>query len=278
MADPVKWAVVGQPPFEEHYQALHSFLKQEGLENEVSFHNVVPANFSDEFSKLMKNVQSIRVDHPHSRRVVELFEHFPVDTLFLKYADHAEFKGKRWWLRSLLTESVKRLIVNSHMLYDYSGMALVAGAGASARAIIMGLTQLGLKSIAIVNPVENDAKELIEEFKKHCFNMDFVYLSPDEIRTEPAQYTLLINTTPHKDDNEILPDLCYFNFLLPGGLVIDLNIGSAQSLLLQEAQKMNSPIFTGSDLLIFKDLFWIEQVFGKTIEAKKYSQFISEKK
>jgi len=202
------------------------------------------------------------------------FEEFPADLMFLRAADCAVNQKGRWWLRSLLTEAIRRLIVHSQINYDPSGKAVVVGTGAGARASIMALVKLGIGHLNVVS-IDKPAFDILDkDFKRFCFNVDLNYIPPENIKLLGREHSILINSTPIGPENSLLEDLTFFNYLTEKAFVIDLNFDSADSTLVKEALGLGKYVFTGLDLLLHKDLYWLEVALAQNVELKVFQEFL----
>ena len=260
---------MGKPIRNAHYEKLSRFLTEKlAVPNELQLLESSEEGFAKDLGPQLTTAQSIRFDFPYPRLVFTTFEGFPADLMFLRSADCAVNQTGRWWLRNLLTEAIRRLIVHSQINFDLSGKAVVVGTGAGARASIMALVKLGLRHLNVVS-IDKPAFDVLEkDFKRFCFNVDLNYIPPDNIKLLGREHTILINSTPMGAENTLLEDLTFFNYLKDRAFVIDLNFDSADSTLVKEALSLGKYVFTGLDLMFHKDLYWLEVALQKTADLQ----------
>ncbi len=269
-----KWSVLGSPIAKAHYEKLSVFLSEKlSLPNEPQFLESSEEKFAEDLAAQLKTMQSVRFDFPYPRLVFKTFEEFPADLMFLRAADCAVNQDGRWWLRSLLTEAIRRLIVFSKINFDLSGKAVVVGTGAGARASIMALVKLGLRHLNVVS-IDKPAFEVLEkDFKRFCFNVEINYIAAENIKLLGREHTILINSTPIGAENTLLEDLTFFNYLKEKAFVIDLNLDSADSTLVNEALSLGKYVYTGLDLMVHKDIYWIEIALGRKVDLQTFQDF-----
>lgn len=269
-----KWSALGNPLRKAHYEKLSRFVSENlKISNVVQLLEPQEETFASELEIQLKTMQSVRFDFPFPRIVFKSFEKFPADLMFLRSADCAIRENSEWWLRSLLTESVRRLIIHSHLNFDLSGKAVVVGTGAGARASVMALVKIGLEHINVVGIDKMAFDVLLQDFKRFCFNVDLKYIPAENIKLLGREHTILINTTPLGPENSLLEDLTFFNYLTEGAFIIDLNLDSGDNPLVKEAQSLGKPVFNGFDVMLLKDLYWLEVAFGQKVDFETFKEF-----
>lgn len=268
------WSVMGNPLRKEHYEKLSHFISDKlSIPNELQLLEIGEENFAEELNSQLSSKKSIRFDFPFPRLVFKSFEQFPADLMFLRAADCALKQNKNWWLRSLLTEAIHRLIIQSQVNIDHSGKAVVVGTGAGARASIMALVKFGMSHLNVVSIDKPAFDILAEDFRRFCFNVDLNFIPPENIKILGREHNVLINSTPLGPENTLLEDLAFFNYLTEKAIIIDLNFGIQESPLVIEATSLGHYVFTGLEIMLHRDLYWLEVALEQRVNFKVFQEF-----
>ncbi len=261
----IKWGVIGQGINQERYQKLKTLVEAKGVANEITFIESVPEKFVQDLKALTRQVTCLRIERPFYNNALSLTVEYPVEISYLHYADAMFRKSNHWWMRSLLSEAIRRLVVKSGVDYEPTGKVLVVGSGGAARACVYGLAALGFLAIHVVDRDVAASGDLVKSFSQSLFKVELKALAADEISCIPPQYTLVLNTTPETPENLLIKEIAFFNFLLEGAMLIDLNPEATSKTFLGESKTLNVHRFGGEIVGKYCDLVWTEQAFGLSL-------------
>ncbi len=139
-------------------------------------------------------------------------------------------------------------------LADSHPVALLAGAGGAARAVLLGLIESGIKKIIILNRSMDRARALVRDLEAICSTLPEIVIksySPDILVDVAGEANLLINSTPlgmwPKVNESIWPD----NIDYPSHLMLyDLVYNPYQTKLVHQAMKSKAIANGGLGMLI----------------------------
>lgn len=261
----IKWGVIGSGIQVERFNKLKTLAAGKGIANEVNFIESTPEKLVADLKTAMSQVDCLRIERPFYNNVVSLSFEYPVETSLLNYADSMFKKGNHWWMRSLLSEGLRRLILNSKVEYEPTGKVLVVGTGGAARACVYGLAALGFLAIHIIDRDIKLAEGMVKSFEHNLFKVELKALSPSEITSIPPQYTVVLNTTPETPENLLIKDIVFFNFILDNAILIDLRPEETSKTFLGESKSLNVHRFGGEIIGKYCDIVWSEQAFGLSL-------------
>lgn len=264
---PVRWVEIADPGSKERFQILSEVLKKKGIENEfVSISPAVDA-FENQLQQAQKEYQQIRIGTPFMDMVST--ETSPMLTFTVKSVDCLHNDGKNWWPRSTLMEAVVREAYFLKTL-GLSKPALVVGSGAAARAVVAALIKIGFTKVNITEKFDESGLQFIKYLEKSFFNVEFSFTSQSAITTLPGIHSLVVNTTPFIESNDLLEELYYFNFLSQGGVVIDLVDRPIMTPLLKSAAELGAKIVSGYEIQALSDIVWASWCFNVSIDGDDY--------
>lgn len=258
----LKWGVIGQGLNVERYQKIKNLMAAKGKPNDVVIVESTPDGFVSDLKSLCTQVDCLRIERPFYNNVLALRVEYPVEISFLNFADSMFKKGQHWWMRSLLSEALRRLIIKSAVGYEPTGKVLVVGSGGAARACVYGLAALGFLSIHVIDRDIGASRELIKSFEHNLFKVELVAVPPEGIGSIPPQYTLVVNTTPETPENLLIKEIAFFNFILDGAILVDLSPIESSKSFIGGSSALSVHRFGGESVGTYCDLVWCEQAFG----------------
>ncbi|MEQ1879281.1 MAG: hypothetical protein ABL958_21780, partial [Bdellovibrionia bacterium] len=93
----------------------------------------------------------------------------------------------------------------------------------------------------------------------------------------PGMHSLVVNTTPLVENNEIVRELQFYNFMKEGGAVIDMIMVPPVTPLLEEAEQIGAKIVRGFEIAAEVDAVWVKKAFGISIDLNAYSTALGQK-
>lgn len=274
----MKWCVVGYGFEESRYSFLSDWMKKQGVENTLELVEMSPTDFTDEFHGLKEKFDQIRIEKPFRHEAFLETRKNEAGMILLKSADcfYKDSKGD-WWLRSPLYEGIKNILNREKTSLKVDNSALIVGVGGASRAAIAALVKVGFQTFNITNAFDDQATELITELRRMYFNVTFNFVSQSQLVLLPGTNSIVVNSTPLSDSNEILDELHYFNFLIPKGLVWDMTIIPIDTPLTKEATEIGARIFRGHEFAAATDVVWLQWVCpDKTFSEQTLSDELKE--
>ncbi|MEZ4871496.1 MAG: hypothetical protein R2827_04455 [Bdellovibrionales bacterium] len=125
--------------------------------------------------------------------------------------------------------------------------------------------------------MDESAEQFVADSARFLFDVQLSYIPQERLVTLPGVHGVVVNTMSMSENNNLLEDLCYFNFLEMNGLVIDTNLHPLQSLLLQEAESVGAWTIPGHEIVSATDAQWSGLISGKSYSPEEYDKFLLEK-
>lgn len=264
----MKWAVLGEQFEKKRYLFLSQWLAESGFQNEVQFLNSDADKLKEFIEDSKSSFEQLRIETPYCERVIEESESVISLSLSLSAADCLVCDNQKWWPRNALYEAVVRLVAQRLEGLSLNSSVFVVGAGASAKSVIAALVKMGFISINITDRLTERGLELISELKRVYFNVEFEFTPADGLTLLPGHHQMIINTTPSVAENTLIEELCYFNYLQEGGVVVDLTLSREETKLLQEAKSVHAVTIDGCEMASLVDQVWFE-LCGAELASKK---------
>lgn len=273
----MKWVLIAKEPEELQAKCLSKYLQDKGFENHLKCISANVDDFHESLSKLKMGYDQIRVGPPFESILGEFLELTPSLTMSLRTADCIVKQQEKWWPRSTLNEAMNRVFAKEIKSLDFKSKALVVGVGAKARAVVMALLNAGYTNINFVSRNNKKSESLVKDLSRSYFGVQFDYYSEEELAYLPGIHSIVINTTPNIEENVLLKDLYFYNYLTARAVVVDLSREKPESDFLKQAKEIGLPIIDGNLVLAYKDCIWSEHVFAHSFDVNEYYQVLMEK-
>lgn len=274
----VVWAEVC--PYEDHFEKerfvfLSEYLKKNGIENEVHFEVCSTVDLESKLLECQDKYDQLRIHPDYGHIVVQQSERTPAEIISVGAADGFQKQDGGWWLRSSLFKAFHHIVSDKGENIDAESSALIVGTGSRARVMISGVIKLGFNKVNISSIFDEQGMELVEELKKKYFGVDFNFVPQSRLVTLPGIHGIMVNTTPFNQNNELIAELNYYNFLQQEGFVIDCNMFPVRSELTKEAENIGAYVIQGYELLATADVLWANEIFGVQLNEGQYvSEFL----
>lgn len=217
MPDYFMLALIGHPLSHSLSPILHSAALQfTGLKGEYRLIDIAPKNFHDQLAQsLPKELKGFNVTIPYKEGIYRLTTNHSLEARLtgavntVKVEEDGSFSGHNTDLlgfKESFTESFDVDLKDKH--------ALVIGAGGAAKAVVIGLAQMGVAKIQIkardVNKVNSfiaAIKSNLAQFEKNQKRMpDIVSSDQNNVNTSDDPIAAMINTSPIGLQGEAVPD------------------------------------------------------------------------
>lgn len=180
----------------------------------------------------------VLIDAENSEFVLTDLRHIPREVLLVRHVDFIERDGQKLWPRSLLTQSLRQIVLRRAKSLDLRAWGLVTGVSPAARAALVSVFDLGYRQVRLVHnePEEEAAQVLKADFEKFCFGLHIELQRRGELTLQPNNGSILVNVCDLKADADLLQTLLYLNFIHRPGLIVDLSATEVEGALLKEGQ------------------------------------------
>ena len=269
-----KWTVLNKINEDKRWQTLSQALTDAGTANEFVPFTESLDGFTD-FSKL-EEFHHVRL----SNRIAEpLLKNLKVQsswTTLLGVVDGMVKTSHGWWPLCALYESFGQLLIDLGQDLDMSASTFVAGAGSAARITIASFFKAGCKKFIVTGFDAEEAERALTDVRRRFFGMNIQFVPMDKIVLLPGECSVAVNCTPSVEENELLRELSYLNFLKRPGLLIDLTMGGQPSILVQEAKDAGVRVVNGFELAARTDVLWAQWAFQTALSREVYQKRLEE--
>jgi hypothetical protein len=139
-------------------------------------------------------------------------------------------------------------------------VAYVTGCHGWARFASVMAIQFGFRRICLVCSDEVTRDKVAQELLRQYFQVEITGIPENELTLQPNNGSLLVNTQMHSENETLLEDLSYLNFLKAEGLVIDFDASSQEHNLLNEALNIGDKVVHPFELFGARDAFFFAEV------------------
>ncbi|HEX4925411.1 MAG TPA: hypothetical protein VFV50_15060 [Bdellovibrionales bacterium] len=274
----LKWAEIANPVSKERYSLLSEALKAAGVDNEVSFIESSIDSFSTDLRDAKQKFDQLLIGNPFTELAFDPKAELTSSILHVRAIDAlSKTPDGHWWPRSILHDAFIQSLAHKVKVVDMSGTALIVGAVGPARAVITALGRIGFTKFNLADRFQERGQMLIKDLRRSFFNMTFEFVPQSGITALPGMHSLLVNCTPFNEEDELLQEMQYFNFLKEGGSVVDLVTVPPKTPLLVEAEHIGARIVRGDEVAAAVDLLWAQLVTGKKLELPGYDEQLYER-
>lgn len=186
--------------------------------------------------EVYKDAAAISVDMAMSRPLLDDCQLQPTLVRNLQCLD-SFFKDDGAWLpRNLTYEALRRVLITAARDLDIRQPAFVVGQNERMRIAASLLAEVGFKDIYLVSTDLADLNEEIEFLSRRQLGVRFHKIPADELTLQVVSAAVVINSNELANDESLLNDLSYFNYMKGNGYVLDFHWDVEQNLLLEEAR------------------------------------------
>lgn len=267
-----RWAELALQPSQTHLPFLGDFMRQSGRENELLLVATSEQTWADDLVKVKAQVGQIRLGRDLAERVTE--HHLSQGYLEQKlgWAECLTRLGGHWWPQSFVDRAILLELSQLNTNIDFRKMALIIGANGLGAMALAALVRYGYRNIRVVDADPNKAQDFSTKYRGVFFDININHEEIDRISRIYADSTLVVNCLGHGQDDGLIKDLCYFNYLDEHGLVIETNLFPVESPLVREARKLGVRVIPGYLVWGRVDSLWVEHLFGAPLPLKRYQQ------
>lgn len=181
-----------------------------------------------------------------------------------------------WWPLCALYEGFGQILIQIGQQMDMRGNVLVAGAGGIARTVIAAFFKAGFSNFLLTNFDAKEAELLIQDVRSRLFGLNIQWVPMEKIVLLPGESSALVNCTPSIEENALLIELSYLNFLKRPGFLFDSNRFPKTSILVQEAYDSGVQVVDGIEIASRADVLWAKWAFGVELPFEEYKAAFQE--
>jgi shikimate 5-dehydrogenase len=175
-----------------------------------------------------------------------------------------------WWPLCALYEAFGQILIQLGSDLDTRGNVFIAGAGGAARTAMIAFFKAGFTNFLVTNFDPEEAEKMMADVRAKFFGLKTQWVPMEGIVLLPGETAVLINCTPSVEENPLLVELSYLNFLKRPGYLIELSRSKKPSVLVQEAQDVGVRVTGGVDVAARADVLWAEWAFKTKLDFSKY--------
>ncbi len=263
-----KWTNISPTNEEQRWRLLSEKLTALGAANEYTPWAGSNSDFED--ISLMDQFNHVRMSTSVGPRILKRLKVQSSWATLVGVIDGMVKQEHGWWPLCALYESFGQILIRVGQELDMRGSVLVAGAGGIARTAIAAFFKAGFKNILLTNFDVKEADGLIREIRGKMFGMNIQWVPMEKIVMLPGESSVLVNCTPSIEENALLVELSYLNFLKRPGFLFDSSRYPKTSVLVQEALDSGVNVIDGVEIAARADVLWAKWAFGVDLPFDQY--------
>lgn len=269
-----KWTAISPNNEEHRWKALSAKLSAYGAANEFVPWPGDTADVAD--ITLLDPFMHVRMSTSLGPKVLKRLKVQSSWATLIGVIDGMVKTEHGWWPLCALYESFGQILIRIGQELDMRGSVLVAGAGGVARTAIAAFFKAGFKNILLTNFNVEEADGLIRELRGKMFGMNIQWVPMEKIVMLPGESSALVNCTPTIEENALLIELSYLNFLKRPGFLFDTSRFPKSSVLVQEALDSGVKVIDGIEIAARADVLWAKWAFGIELPYEEYRKEFQE--
>jgi shikimate 5-dehydrogenase len=262
------WTTLSPANEDKRWRLLSRYLSEAGAPNEY-----VPWDGPQEAITdltLLDKYQHVRISSRFGPQILQAVKVQSSWITLLGVVDGMVKRGNEWWPLCALYESFGKILFDLGAGLDMRGNALIAGAGGTARVAIAALFKAGFRDFLLTNFDEAEAQQTIREVRSKFFGLTLEWVPTERIVLLPGESAVVVNCTPSVEENALLTELSYMNFLKRPGFLLDVSRSSKPSVLVQEANDAGVNVISGARIAANADLLWAKWAFNADLNLEAY--------
>lgn len=165
-----------------------------------------------------------------------------------------------WLPRMLYYEALRLVLIEKARDLDIRQPAFVIGRAEKMRIVASLLAEMGFSNIYLVSADADDLAQQQEFLSRRQLGIRFHKVPAEELTLQVVSAAIVVNAEDLYNDEALLSDLSYFNYMKGNGYVLDLHWEAEKNLLLEEAR--SAELKTLSPVLILGHLvnLWLQRL------------------
>jgi hypothetical protein len=263
-----RWTSISTTKEDDRWQLLSERIKSKGVPNEYVPWTGEKDTFSD-FATL-EGLHHVRVSSRIGPRILQTMKVQSTWTTLLGVIDGMVRTDYGWWPLCAMYESFGQLLIEVGQNLDARGNVFVAGSGGAARTAIIAFFKAGFRKFLVTNFREDEAQEMMSDIRRKFFGLQIDWVPVDQIVMLPGDTSVLVNCTPAVEENSLMVELSYLNFLKRPGYLFDMGRSKVPSVLVAEARDAGVHLINGVDIGARSDVLWAKWAFQADLDIAEY--------
>lgn len=266
-----RWTSINPYPEEARWKLLSEKLSQAGAINEYVPWSEPLENWYQ--AEALKTLDHVRLGTRVGSQIRGELKIQSSWVTLLGVIDGLVRRDGTWWPLCALYESFGRVLFDRGKELDFRGNVMVVGSGSVARVAIAAFFKAGFTQFLLANVDKAEAEALIKEIGRTLLGVKIEFVPAQGIVLLTGDTSALVNTTPLTQDNPLLEELSYLNFLRRPGFIFDMNLGKqAPSILMEAAKDSEIQIIPGSEIAARTDCLWAKWAFNADLDTRAYAK------
>jgi shikimate 5-dehydrogenase len=210
---------------------------------------------------VQENAVALRFQPEGSDTVVKQFPQLPTNVRWLETADTLLLEDGAWWPRLLSYDAFRKLLISRFPALNVGLHCYVIGATQIGRVGVASMASLGFSHLSVVDEDELKLHREVAFLKRYLLGIQIESVPASTLTVQTKAGALMLNTLHLPEENPVLKDLSYFNFMNQGGVVVDISECCHDNALLQEAQRADLSVLTGLEVQSQIDVDLLTKLF-----------------
>lgn len=155
----------------------------------------------------------------------------PVDVFQVGVADAALCLNGTYVFKNIFARTVASIIKEMKIAIDISRVAVIVGDEITVANIFSVLNQIGFDHFLVYTPVADSVLKQTQLIQKSFFGVQFEILPIDSLSKVDPVCSFLAVDYNFSEQPEVLNNLMYFSFLIPGSVVVDFRSHLSEAML-----------------------------------------------
>ncbi|MBN8537010.1 MAG: hypothetical protein J0M15_08150 [Deltaproteobacteria bacterium] len=217
----------------------------------------------------------VRCSANYSRQLLNTLSIQPENVSFLGIFDCLIYEGNQWLPRLNYFSYLRALFVKKFKYHKINNAVALICKANELPALISFVVGLGHQQILIFN--ESGTLDDFSHVLKHSIGTDLKIYKYSDLTQVNINTNLMINTIDLESHTNLLGDLAYFNFMVQGGVVMDLYSSTPVNPFLFEAEKADLSTMNRREVVSYYDYGTLLKLgLISSFEREKYFQLYSE--
>lgn len=223
-------------------------------------------------------VKGFNVTIPHKQAILPLLSEITTTAKLVGAVNTVWYTEKGW--KGTNTDIIGFLSPLKSLIRNWSNIVpVILGNGGAARAVLVGLAELGCPKIRVVGRDDDKLKQFQQSWSNSNLNASIEAYSWDKLPGILSETELLVNSTPigmfpHSSRSPIESDL--WEKMPLNAIAYDLIYNPSPTQFLKDAQEQGLMIIDGLDMLVYQGAAALELWLQQPIPTKVMSQALKQ--
>lgn len=251
-----KVCVVGSSPLLSVMEGLRSYGEQHGLKVDL---------VEAQGEELPEGFDLVVCDLELGARALQKFSLMTPTVGSIRCFDSLFDEQGKKIPRLVAFEALSEALVKKTEDVDIRHAAYIIGNGCMSAVAAAVCAHLGFQDVCLVGHSLETLNERVEQLSRHYFGVRFTPVLAEDLTVHKLPGSLMINTMDLKEDEALLGDLSYFNFMTRAGVVLDISFSTAEQQLLRDAKDADLRVLSSQDYSSFLLARYLDLLFQHTV-------------